>query len=45
VIFGIAVWGDRPGGRLLLGGALVIAGILFITLRARQRAVAALPGR
>jgi len=45
VIFGIAVWGDRPGGRLLLGGALVIAGILFITLRARQRTVAALPGR
>lgn len=37
VVFGIAVWGDRPGGRLLIGGVLVIAGILIITLRARQR--------
>jgi len=37
VAFGVLVWGDRPGARLLLGGALVIAGILFITLRARQR--------
>jgi len=45
VIFGIVVWGDRPGDRLLIGGALVIAGILFITLRARQRTVATAPGR
>lgn len=37
VVFGIVVWGDRPGGRLLIGGVLVIAGILIITLRARQR--------
>ena len=37
VIFGIFIWGDRPGVRLLLGGALVITGILFITLRARQK--------
>lgn len=39
VIFGIIFWGDKPGARLLLGGALVITGILVITLRARQKAV------
>jgi O-acetylserine/cysteine efflux transporter len=38
VVFGMIFWGDRPGVRLLFGGALVIAGILFITLRARQKA-------
>ena len=37
VIFGILIWGDRPGWRLLLGGALVITGILFITLRASKK--------
>jgi len=37
VIFGILIWGDRPGWRLLAGGALVITGILFITLRARMK--------
>jgi O-acetylserine/cysteine efflux transporter len=37
VMFGIAIWGDRPGWRLVFGGALVIAGILIITLRARAR--------
>jgi O-acetylserine/cysteine efflux transporter len=39
VVFGVLIWGDRPGPRLLLGGALVITGILFITLRARQKSV------
>jgi len=39
VIFGVIFWGDRPGPRLLLGGTLVIAGILLITLRARQKTV------
>jgi O-acetylserine/cysteine efflux transporter len=43
VVFGILVWGDRPGWRLLAGGTLVIFGILFITLRARQRLLQ--PGR
>lgn len=38
VVFGILVWGDRPGWRLLAGGALVLAGILAITLRALRRA-------
>jgi O-acetylserine/cysteine efflux transporter len=37
VVFGVLVWGDRPGARLLTGGVLVIAGILVITLRARRR--------
>ncbi len=41
VIFGILFWGDRPGVRLLLGGAMVVAGILFITLRARRHALRA----
>ena len=39
VVFGVLIWGDRPGPRLLFGGALVITGILFITLRARQKSV------
>lgn len=38
VISGIVVWGDRPGWRLLAGGALVLTGILAITLRALQKA-------
>lgn len=37
VVFGILVWGDRPGWRLLAGGTLVIVGILLITLRARSK--------
>jgi O-acetylserine/cysteine efflux transporter len=37
VIFGVLVWGDRPGSRLLWGGALVLSGILVVTLRARQK--------
>ena len=34
VLFGILIWGDRPGTRLLVGGTLVIVGILLITIRA-----------
>jgi len=37
VLFGVLVWGDRPGWRLLVGGALVLAGILVITLRGRRK--------
>ncbi len=36
VMFGVLVWGDRPGWRLLLGGSLVLLGILVITLRTRR---------
>jgi O-acetylserine/cysteine efflux transporter len=39
VIFGVLVWGDRPGSRLLWGGALVLSGILVVTLRARQKTI------
>lgn len=37
VVLGVLVWGDRPGPRLLGGGALVLAGVLWIHLRARWR--------
>ncbi len=37
VLLGILIWGDRPGPRLIFGGALVLAGVLWITLRARWR--------
>ncbi len=37
VMFGVLVWGDRPGPRLLVGGALVLCGILVVTLRARRK--------
>lgn len=33
ILFGILIWGDRPGLKLLIGGSLVLAGILFISLR------------
>jgi O-acetylserine/cysteine efflux transporter len=39
VLFGILVWGDRPGWRLYIGGAIVLMGILIITLRARKKTV------
>ncbi len=39
VVFGVVIWGDRPGYRLLIGGALVLTGILIITLRARQKSL------
>ncbi len=37
VVFGVLVWGDRPGWRLLLGGTLVLLGIFMITLRAMRK--------
>lgn len=37
VVLGVLVWGDRPGPRLLFGGALVLGGVLWITLRMRWR--------
>ncbi|MGE4358270.1 MAG: DMT family transporter [Lysobacteraceae bacterium] len=38
VALGIVFWGDRPGPRLYLGAAMVLGGVLFISLRARVRA-------
>jgi O-acetylserine/cysteine efflux transporter len=34
---GIAVWGDEPGPRLFLGGAMVLGGVLVISLRSWRR--------
>lgn len=34
VALGITFWGDRPGPRLWLGGAMVLGGVLIIALRA-----------
>lgn len=38
VMFGILVWGDRPGWRVFVGGTLILLGILFIALRNRRKA-------
>lgn len=40
-VFGVLVWGDRPGWRLLAGGGIVLLSILVITLRGRARSLAA----
>lgn len=34
---GIVFWGDEPGLRLYLGGAMVLAGVLVIAVRAKQK--------
>lgn len=36
---GIAIWGDRPGPQLWLGGAMVLGGVFAIALRARSKAL------
>jgi O-acetylserine/cysteine efflux transporter len=38
VSLGIVFWGDRPGPRLWLGGAMVLVGVLIIALRAIAKA-------
>lgn len=40
VLFGYAIWGERPGANLVLGAAVVIASGLYI-VRRRQPAPAA----
>lgn len=35
---GVAFWGDEPGPRLLLGGAMVLGGVLGVALRAKAKA-------
>jgi O-acetylserine/cysteine efflux transporter len=37
ILFGVLIWGDRPGMKLLMGGALVLSGILYISLRSRAK--------
>ena len=43
IALGILFFGDQPGPRLLLGGAMVLGGVLTIAVRARARAVKAPP--
>ena len=38
VVLGVLFWGDRPGPRVLLGGAMVLGGVLVIALRTRAKA-------
>lgn len=38
VTFGVLVWGDEPGPKLLVGGAMVLAGVLTVAVRSRHRA-------
>jgi len=42
ILLGILFWGDRPGPRLWVGGAMVLGGVLAIALRniAKRRAAA-----
>ena len=39
VALGIAFWGDRPGPKLWIGGAMVLGGVLMVALRARSKAL------
>jgi O-acetylserine/cysteine efflux transporter len=38
---GVVFWGDRPGPKLWIGGAMVLGGVLAIALRGWQKARAA----
>ncbi len=44
VALGIVFWGDRPGPRVYLGGAMVLGGVLMIALRQRRRSAVAARG-
>ena len=41
VALGIVFWGDRPGTRLWIGGAMVLGGVFIIAVRQRLKAQAA----
>ena len=41
VALGVAFWGDRPGPKLWLGGAMVLGGVLVIAVRSWQKQRAA----
>lgn len=34
ITLGVLVWGDRPGPKLVIGGAMVLGGVLLVALRA-----------
>ncbi|MEO6155594.1 MAG: DMT family transporter [Thermomonas sp.] len=38
ILLGVAFWGDHPGPRVLVGGAMVLSGVLVIALRAKLKA-------
>ena len=37
VALGVLVWGDKPGPKLVIGGAMVLGGVLIVALRAIAR--------
>lgn len=37
MLLGVAFWGDHPGPRVMLGGAMVLGGVLIIALRAKVK--------
>lgn len=37
IVLGMLFWGDRPGPRLWIGGAMVLGGVLIIALRAMAK--------
>lgn len=45
VALGIVFWGDRPGPRLYVGGAMVLGGVFVIALRGLARARALPPAK
>lgn len=45
VALGITFWGDQPGPRLWIGGAMVLGGVLAIALRALSKARPLPPAR
>jgi len=38
IALGVMFYGDQPGPRLLLGGAMVLGGVLVVAMRMRQKA-------
>jgi O-acetylserine/cysteine efflux transporter len=43
ITLGVLVWGDRPGPKLMVGGAMVLGGVLIVALRAISRGRALAP--
>ena len=37
IALGVLVWGDKPGPKLIIGGAMVLGGVLIVALRAITR--------
>lgn len=43
ITLGVLVWGDRPGPKLVVGGAMVLGGVLLVALRAVTRGRVVVP--